>query len=406
MLLALTVLALGALIYGAVELSSDARAQSDQSSSDIPLADIAHEAVVGSRFSLVDFELRSVLNRWVGDIGAIVTGRDDASDGDNADALVQRFFDVRVDLFEDRAAGTSADLLAETEAERDSIRNRVEHILENRVGDQLRAFGFSRPLPLFDAQDILWPPVDVELARPPRVLTISPRDEISIARSVLLDPDLSLADIDRIEVAIEADGRWSALVDTIGGLGAYPAIVRDTRSYRSTVDTIAHEWTHNYLFFYPLGFHFFDNRHLRTINETVANIVGAEIADAVLRASPTVQPRDLPRRDPTESDAILFQLRRDVDDLLAAGQIDQAEALMEATRVQLQAVGRNFRRINQAFFAANGVYADTPASSSPIGPFLRTLRDESASLGAFIARVRDLDSLAGLEAVVSALDES
>ena len=118
----------------------------------------------------------------------------------------------------------------------------------------------------------------------------------------------------------------------------------------------------------------------------------------MLAAYPAVQPRGLPRQDRGPSDVVLFQLRIDVDALLLAGKIAEAEALMEQRRVELVGLDRSFRRINQAFFASNGVYADTPASSSPIGPLLRRLRDESGSLGAFVARVREFDSLADLEA--------
>ena len=95
---------------------------------------------------------------------------------------------------------------------------------------------------------------------------------------------------------------------------------------------------------------------------------------------------------------MLFELRRDVDALLADGRVADAEALMEATRVRLAGLGRDFRRINQAFFAANGVYGDTPASSSPIGPQLRALRGEADSLAAFVAIVREFESLRDLEA--------
>ena len=390
-----------AVVFGVLALGAGPLVQSAESAQSGPrsLAETTNAAVSGNRFSLVDFELRSVLNRWLGDVGAFLAGRDES--GAAADATVQRYFDLRADLSDARAAGRSPETLAALQAQRDDLENRVERILEDRVARQLRAFGFSRPLPLFSGQDVLWPPVDIELTSPPRVLTVSPRDEIRIARSVLLDPDLTLAEIERIEADVEASGRWSALVETIGGLGTYPVIVRDTRSYASTVDTIAHEWTHNYLFFYPLGFHFFDNRELRTINETVANMFAAEIAPAVLRAYPAVQPRVLSRQDRTESDAILFQLRRDVDDLLTDGRVVEAEALMESTRLQLAAIGRDFRRINQAFFAANGVYADTAASSSPIGPLLRRLRDDAGSLQAFIAVVRELKSLSDLEAAAA-----
>lgn len=391
---ALVVAALAVVGLGAVSMHARVSAQAPVQGLD----DVADAAVAGHRFSLLDFEFGAVFSHWLGDLGARLSGRDE--DGPAADALVQRYFDLRADLAEARAAGRPDAAIARLEAERAAIENRVERILEHRVGDELRRSGFARPLPLFGDQALLWPPVDVELTRPPRVLTISPRDEIRIARSVLLDPQLPLLEMTRLEAAVEADGRWSALVQGIGGLGSYPAIVHEARSYAATVNTIAHEWTHNYLFFYPLGFHFFDSRELRTMNETVANVVGEEIAEALQRAHPAVRPRELPTADRTASDAVLSQLRRDVDALLAAGRIEDAEALMEATRLQLAELGRSFRRINQAFFAARGVYADTAASSSPIGALLLALRGEADSLAAFIAIVREFDSPAELEAAV------
>ncbi len=400
LLAALALAALSAVSVGPTQLGAN------QIGGGPSLSDTVDGAVAGNRFSLLDFEVQSVFNRWLGRVGDFVQGRGGAGD----DADLQRFFDLRAEIDARTAAGAAppapgaplAEEAAALSAERAGLRNSAERILEDRVGDAFRQAGFSRPLPLFDAQDILWPPVDVELTQPPRVLTVSPRAEIRIARSVLLDPHLTPAEIAAMEASIEAGGRWSAHVETIGGVGAYPAIVRDARSYPATVDTIAHEWTHNYLFFYPLGFHFFDGEDLRTINETVANMVGAEIAAGVLARFPALPPRGLPALDRTESDALLFQLRRDVDALLAQGRINDAEALMEEVRLQLVALGRNFRRINQAFFAANGVYADTPASSSPIGPLLRQLRDGSPTLLDFVAAVRQVDSLAELEDLADA----
>ncbi len=398
--IALPALALAGLVMGAlaviglgfVSMHARVGAQAQAGSLD----EITDQAVSGHHFSLLDFELGAAFSHWLGDVGAFISGRDES--GSAADALVHRYFDLRADLADARAGGRSAAFIARLEADRAAIENRVERILEHRVGAELRRFGFSRPLPLFGDQSLLWPPVDVELTRPPRVLTLSPRDEIRIARSVLLDPGLPLREVERIEAAIEAGGRWSALVQAIGGLGSYPAIVHDARSYAATVNTIAHEWMHNYLFFYPLGFHFFDSRELRTMNETVANIVGDEIAASLLAAHPDVQPRALPATDRSRSDAVLSELRRDVDALLADGRVEDAEALMEATRVRLAGLGRDFRRINQAFFAANGVYGDTPASSSPIGPLLHALRGEADSLAAFVAMVREFESLRDLEA--------
>ena len=140
---------------------------------------------------------------------------------------------------------------------------------------------------------------------------------------------------------------------------------------------------------------------MRTINETVADIVAAEIDDLVFAASPAVRPTETRNADRTESDEILFQLRFDVDRLLAAGEVDQAERLMDEVRLELTALGRDLRRINQAYFAFNGVYATSAASSSPIGLLLQELRGAAASLADFLAKVRDVTGQTELEALLT-----
>jgi len=359
------------------------------------LSETIDEATAGGRFSLTSFEIETVLNKWLGEVGAFVAGRRDAG----ADRILERYFELRAEIAVAEAREDGAERVAVLREERDALGNRAERILESRIGETMRAVGLSRPLPLFGGQAILWPPVDVELRSPPRVLTVSPRDEIRLIRDVLLAPDLTLAEIEAIEAAVEASGQFSALVDAIGGVAVYPAIVRDSRSYASSVNTIAHEWVHHYLFFYPLGRAFFESATLRTINETVADIVAEEVDDLVFAAWPEVQPQEPAPPERLESDGLLFQLRLDVDALLVAGRVDESERLMEEVRLELNRLGRGFRRINQAFFAFNGVYATSAASSSPIGPLLQALRAESSSLVHFLNEVREVTSLAQLEAL-------
>ncbi len=384
-----------------------AASQRDDPASSPGLTSTINDAVRDHRFSLLDFEFDTVLNRWLGVAGDLLTGR--AQSGDEAGRTLQRYFDLTATINTlnaqhlDAAAGPDPNFQDEIDALRDERRqleNRAERILESRVADAFRDAGLSRTLPLFDGQNVLWPPVDVELDRPPRVLAVSPRDTIQLRRTILLDPSLSSNDVLAIEAAVEASGRYSALVDTIGGVAAYPAIIRDTRSYPSTVDTIAHEWVHHYLFFYPLGLAFFDNNDLRTINETVADIVAGEIAARVLNTFPPVRFAPPPSTNRSETDAILRQLRLDVDDLLADGRVEQAERIMEAVRLDLIEQGRTLRRINQAFFAFNGVYGNTPASTSPIGPLLSTLRAAAPTLIEFVTTVREIDTLPELQALV------
>src|SRR5690606_16387327 len=117
----------------------------------------------------------------------------------------------------------------------------------------------------------------------------------------------------------------------------YPAIVAPARTYRSTLETAAHEWTHHYLSFYPLGLSYFGSGDTVTINETVADIVGREIAALVIErfGDPTEVFVDaapaavaVPRPDVSVYYDTLRDLRSSVDALLAHGDVDAAEAEM------------------------------------------------------------------------------
>ena len=78
----------------------------------------------------------------------------------------------------------------------------------------------------------------------------------------------------------------------------------------------------------------------------------------------------------------------EADRLLADGRIDEAEAYMEERRKLFVENGHNIRKINQAFFAFNGTYADSPASVSPIGDQLHRLRELTPDhLGTFIRTI-------------------
>ena len=114
---------------------------------------------------------------------------------------------------------------------------------------------------------------------------------------------------------------------------------------------------------------------------------------AVSRSSQPPDAFDFPRE--------MRALRLEVDALLTAGKVDDAERLMEARRQVFVANGYYIRRINQAYFAFHGSYADTPASSDPIGPKMAALREQSQSVKDFLERAREITSEAGLDAVLN-----
>jgi hypothetical protein len=177
----------------------------------------------------------------------------------------------------------------------------------------------------------------------------------------------------------------------------------------------AHEWAHHYLSFYPLGFNYGVTPELYTMNETVASIVGREIGWATLNRYYPVQagpppdwaPQPLPEETstaPQEPPAFDFraemhETRVHVDELLADGKVEEAEQYMEERRVFFVANGYHIRKLNQAYFAFYGSYADEPGAtgSDPIGPALRELRYYSPSLLAFLERVQSITSLDQLQ---------
>jgi hypothetical protein len=93
-------------------------------------------------------------------------------------------------------------------------------------------------------------------------------------------------------------------------------------------------------------------------------------------------------------------LRVEVEALLADGKVEEAEALMDAKRDEFEEKGVFVRRINQAYFAFGGFYADTPASIDPIGPKLADVFEDSGSPGEFVRRVRGIESVGDLDALV------
>ena len=337
----------------------------------------------GDAFDLVRWERDTFAGKWLYLLGAPL--RRDAP----ADEAIARYFAA-----------------APESAERRSLENTVEAALNGRIDASLRAHGLQGALPLPGS---VFPPVNVELTQPPRVLVESPRARIERLGTDLLRPDLTATDavqIERHEETTHPDR--SALVVPSGGVAAYPAIVSSSETYADTLTTAAHEWTHHYLEFYPLGLSYFSSRDAVTINETVADIVGGEIAADILAKTgdPTrVDAKPAPSAPAPRLDvnAVLRDLRREVDAMLAAGQIDAAETRMEVVRQQLADGGYRIRRINQAYFAWYGGYAARPDATDPLGMQLREVLDRAGSLAAFLEAVRGTTSRADVVALLERL---
>jgi hypothetical protein len=112
--------------------------------------------------------------------------------------------------------------------------------------------------------------------------------------------------------------------------------------------------------------------------------------------------------EPPEFDYIaeMRETRIRVDDLLAQGKIEKAEAYMEDRRQVFVAEGYNIRKLNQAYFAFYGSYADVPGASGkdPVGPMVLEFYVRAPDLYVFVSRVAQVTTLAELEALVAAYD--
>ncbi len=86
------------------------------------------------------------------------------------------------------------------------------------------------------------------------------------------------------------------------------------------------------------------------------------------------------------------EIRRMVDEYLARGEVAAAEQFMEERRQYLAGKGYYLRKLNQAYFAFYGTYADSPTSISPIGLEFKKLREQSASVKDFLDRAAAITS--------------
>lgn len=310
----------------------------------------------------------------------------------------------------------SAGLRAERDALRHSLSSRqplVESILEGQVAAVLVEQGFG-----LLGQVI--PPVSAHFTQVPALLVVSPRDRIRFDISINLDP-LPVEEQTALEARIDAQQDVSSLIVPLGGIALYPAMVLETASIPYALDTIAHEWLHHYLFFFPMGLEYFSGDgfagETRILNETTASLFGQEMSRLVLAryypdllppapsaASTTAAPAEPAPPPVFDFGAEMDATRRRVDALLAEGDVVGAEKFMAARREIFAANGYSIRKLNQAFFAFYGGYQAGGTAGAgggdPIGPALRALRERAPSLHDWVVQLRGLtrrDQLLALE---------
>ncbi len=292
----------------------------------------------------------------------------------------------------------------------------AEATLQSQVADALAELGLTT-----GGQPI--PPVLYHISSTPLALIVSKRSVIQQIANISVLPTLTLDDQIKLEDKVSKSLDVSTLVVPIGGVGVYPTLITETTDLRWLLDTIAHEWTHNYLSLRPLGINYTKTPELRTMNETTASIAGNEVGTYVLEkhypellsatSAPdgnvitldtSSHPSDTPD-DPLPFDfrAEMHETRVTADKLLAEGKIEEAEAYMEQRRQVFWNNGYLLRKLNQAYFAFHGAYADVPggaAGEDPVGPAVRALRAQSNSLADFINTIAWMTSFDQLKQAI------
>ncbi len=267
------------------------------------------------------------------------------------------------------------------------------------------------------------PPVLYHITPTPLALIVSPRNVIQQSANISVLPMLTLDEQIKLEDRVSKSLNVSTLVVPVGGVGVYPTMVTETTDLPWLLDTISHEWTHNYLTLRPLGISYGENAELRTMNETTASITGGEVGKYVLQkyypelmnpASAAnsgliaLNGANLPSNGPNDTAPFDFRAemhttRVTADKLLADGKIEEAEAYMEQRRQLFWKNGYLIRKLNQAYFAFYGAYADVPggaAGEDPVGPAVRALRDQSTSLADFVNTIAWMTSFQQLQQAI------
>lgn len=294
-----------------------------------------------------------------------------------------------------------------------SLEDKAERILTKQIISVLVEEGILNPWDSFLHFEFIFPPLNFEFESPPNLLVISPRDEIRLLSRTTLVPNLPDAEKDAIEAQVDALD-VSSLVVRLGGVGfTYPTMVIKSPDIRRTINRVIEEWFHQYMAFQPLGFlYLLDAVGVRSdydiivMNETVAGIVSEEIGAKVYQRYYSKEAQTVSEQEPvSDFHRKMRAIRIKVDEYLAKGEVAEAEKFMRESRDSLAEDGYHIRKLNQAYFAFHGTYADEPTSVSPIGQDLQRLREQCSSLRVFLDRVTGMTSYEDLRKAMEETEE-
>ena len=362
------------------------------------------------RFSIVRWELDNLFGNqeWAGS-GEAFEGESRNNPVTGYFKLVDRIKALEAELQAIQTGNKTGDLvsiekeMAEVRSQKLARAETAKKIIERQIRDILTEQGIYHPFQKYIKSEISFPPLNFKLDKPPHLLVVSPRDRIESIREVTLLQDIRLEEMENIEAQVDEMGSSSLVIELGGFGGTYPTIVTSRADLSFMVDSATEEWLHQYLAFKPLGFLYLldltglaRNYDIAVMNETLAGIVSKEIGSAVYEEYYAGDKQNEDQADRVEPEfdfnREMREIRRAVDNYLAQGEIELAEEFMEQKRQFLAERGYYIRKLNQAYFAFHGTYADKPTSISPIGLELKALRNQSASLKEFLETVASMTS--------------
>ena len=273
---------------------------------------------------------------------------------------------------------------------KDRLRPSAEEAVESELDRVVKDEGLAW-------RGITFPPLDFRFEQPPTLLVTSWRDRLQVVEAVLLEPDLDVLVRDELEKRLFEEYNVAALVDNLAGLATYPLLVSDLYSLRTLLRVAAHEWLHAYFLFRPLGRNIYSTDAMFTLNETIADVAGRELGDAAfVRMGGDLDENARRYLAPEERDPVFTREMREtrvtVEELLDEGEVEKAEEYMKRRWWDFRLGGYGLRKLNQAFFAFRGRYAEGPASISPIGREVNEMRDYHDDVGSFIKTVEKVSS--------------
>ncbi len=358
-------------------------------------------------FSILRWEVANLPDKWVNLVWETVSGGKLSKEERRVDldeylktAQLARKEENRLEGLLAGAAGlgggtkgreASRDYLDELLNTRGDLRPSAEEAIEAELDGVIKAQGLAWWL------GITFPPVDIRFEEPPTILITSRRDRLLLLEAVLLEPDLEVLIRDDLENRLLDEYDVSGLVDNLAGLSTYPSLVSDLDTLRSVLQTAAHEWLHAYFFFRPLGWNIRRSETMFSLNETIADVAGRELGDLVfIRMGGDLSISSSRYSTPAKRDPVftreMRETRRTVEELLAEGKVVEAEEYMNERWWDFRLAGYGVRKLNQAYLAFRGRYAEGPASVSPIGDQVNEMRDYHTDVGSFIKTVAKLSN--------------